>query len=350
MNFKLSFFLTVLIFLASCSGGESQLLVGSDYTGTTGVNFQFSTERPPDRVFMNRPFLVGFDLANQGGFDLKQGDYGVITVNYNQLYFDEEEDMTDGDGLLDNLFGGSSREGLADTFRIPGVSPALPSGGIDYMSLGTLRPKLPSGRTEVQTTLRASVCYPYVTRFSDLTCIDQDFFNDGSGGVCTSSTTRYRSQGAPVAITRIEPLMTPIGTVESQSETTVATFDEDGVFSGVEREVVDTEHYIIQPGFEIFIEQVGEGTIFYTGNTPNDACSQTDDRQINVVRIFANLNVEGLECEPEYIKLERGKGSTRCFLPEDNIRATSEKYMDLLNIDLDYYHYIEREKRIKIES
>lgn len=346
-------FFYVLVFMTlllnSCSTGESSLLVGSDYSGTKGVEFSFSAEQPPNELIPNRAFLVGFNIANHGAFDLRDGDKALLSLSYNNLYFDSPEDMSGSENLIDVFFSNSQSEGLVTSFTIPGVSPLNPDGGRDYILLGSLTPSLPSQRSVVDTELRASVCYPYVTKFSDTVCIDQSMFNsDSSREVCMSSVRNYRSQGAPVAVTKIDPIMTPIDIVSDEVETSVATYDEDGVFSGVEREVVDTSYFRIQPGFEVHIEKVGDGTIFYANKLPENACSENDDRQINVVRIFANLNIDGLECDQEYIRLTNGKGSTRCFLPESLTPASNSNYIENLNIDLDYYHVIDETKSVRI--
>ncbi len=315
----------------------------SQYVGTRGVDFDFSTNMPPDQVYVNDVVYFGFDVFNRGAHGLVGGKQGVLTLDYNPLYFEIEGTQPDIFSLTDQ----SNR--LYTTFNVDGRRTSYTQGEKTVVNLGLLRAQLPGTRESVNTALNANICYPYRTFLSDVVCIDTNVFEDVTDPLCRSTPKTYTGgQGAPISVSRVNPLMMPIRVIEDETETTVSIVDEHGQFWGVESEVVSTRHVVLKPVFEIHIRNVGGGTPFYSDDrTILDACLRSDEtRQLNKVYVEADLQGLELDCTPRIVDLK--DGITRCEVRDDDLSATSSSYNAVLNVELEYYYVDSQSKSVSI--
>ncbi len=330
--------ITLLIFLVSCTPSHQT----DQYTGSRGVEFDFSSNMPPNNVLVGDRVYFGFDIVNRGAHSLEGGKQGVIMLDFNPIYFD-----SDSDQITVPFHDETNRR--YESFNVRGKDPGYTAGERTMVNLGFARANIPGTRESVSTELNANICYPYRTFLSDVVCIDTNVFDQVSDPLCRSRVKGYSSQGAPVAITRVSPTMMPIEIIDEETETTVSVVDEDGQFWGLERETVSTQHVILKPAFEIQIRNVGGGTPFYSEDrTIEQTCLRSDDsRRVNQVRIFADMDGLELECTPQFVDLN--DGVTRCELPDDDLFATPSSYQAVLNLELEYYYLDSESKRINIQ-
>lgn len=344
MRYKLISLVFVFFFIASCTPDTETT---NQYTGTQGVIFDFSQNTPPDRVYTGQEMYVAFDLHNRGAFSLDESYPGLITLSYDEFYFSSSEGI--------NIGGEEVKQGY---FIIDGKQTGLPSGGREFSQLGSLTTSdMPGERESATTNLRASICYPYTTFYSDQFCIDTNVFEESEDDVCRSGGRRSYGggQGGPVSVHSVNPTMIPAG-IEPGGETVIRTvIDEAGEFIGYEEGEVETEMFIVQPSFDIEVRNRGGGQAFYYGSdsrraedvSTEEAC-MGDDRDLNRVRIDAYLDNDRLECENDYLRLENGRAETRCYLPRNDLYASATSYLSNLNIDLVYFYSETRSKEVEI--
>lgn len=342
---KIIILLAALLFLVSCQGQGG---FSDQFSGTNGVIFEFSTNSPPRTIFEGSPVFVSLDLWNQGAYDITEDS--VIQLSYDPLHFQKDD--------------GSSSGIIFQEFQIRGRGNVFPNGERRFVGITNLNSNSIEGQfSDRRTTMTATLCYPYKTYFSDTFCIDADFFAQEQNPVCRSGRpSTYSGQGAPVAVTRVESQMIPIGTIKQEDIANNPLLGpdgelidlglvnepvraEDGTIIDVQEVPSDIELIQIQPSFEITIKNVGRGDVFYSDSqTVTNACRSAAQRQFNRLKISAFLASQELECitntaDENIIRLEeRGEVTISCRLPFEDIIPMIFSYEDVLNIELEYFY------------
>jgi hypothetical protein len=150
-----------------------------------------------DSVGINLPFLndFGFGFANNNGeidFDV---DFNFENFDFNLMYH--------GSGLLLSMAPMMFDHYLGNEYVLEADDYNYPGGGQEFLQYRANIDSWPPGLDEYPTTLLLTNCYGYVTYAAPLVCIDPMPMTD-QRKVCTPGTISMSSQGAPVAITRIE--------------------------------------------------------------------------------------------------------------------------------------------------
>lgn len=340
---KIIILLGFVIFLASCNPSTTD--PSFIYRGTEGISIGFGTNTPPETIYEDTRILVGFDVFNRGAYSVIDEEYAVITLRYDNLYFSSDRDpVFEGDRVR------------RTSFNLLGKQPGYPDGDRDFIDLGYLNVnEIQGNRDSVTTRLTANVCYPYKTMLTEIICVDTDVFEGVSDPVCRNRGAHtYSSQGAPIAISKIEPRMVPRGSVRGEQDTFTSVVDpETGQFLGIEEVSSETELFIIQPTFEIEVRNAGRGTVFYESSdaSPGDACIGFEsERELNQVKVKATLGSQELDCNPEIINLRNDRGVTRCSIPEEELSATIGSYTQVINVEAEYYYSDHISKTIEIRS
>ena len=151
---------------------------------------------------------------------------------------------------------------------------------------------------------KATACYKYKTEASATVCIDPDPLSvNPEDKVCRVQNVGMGSQGAPVAVTLVEPHI-----ARNRAQ------------------------------FKIYIANVGKGTVIESvnGRVPIDRCHTLLKRdQVDKVEVRAFLSQNQLlDCKPEIVRLVNGKGFVYCTL--GNLEPTGEAYQTNLNVELFY--------------
>lgn len=184
------FFLLIAIFVAGCQqfGSKGTLPDYSQaYTGTEGLSMKFMENAPPATIPSQSYVPIGLYLENRGAVGIADG---VIVLRYPEdlLTLEKNSIRINIEGKETYLAGGKQASILDGMTKNP-------------EKIGTTKPK---GR------IAATSCYDYATKLSTGICINPDSYGikkiAGKKPACESKALAFSGQGAPVAITKVEPL------------------------------------------------------------------------------------------------------------------------------------------------
>lgn len=342
--FKKSIFTTFLIFtilIAGCNApGGSLNLFGSSsskkipdinvFVGTQGLTAEFVKTAPPPKVFESSSFPILLKIRNSGAYSINKniqgpGDLGgVISIGRERDYIPSttiEKNERVSSGATDN----------EAFFYIDGKTKINPKGDEMVVSANAQTGKLDPQSENKQSTITATLCYPYKTTLSTTICIDPDVAGIRPGKkVCDVKIVSFSGgQGAPVAVTRIEPQMIP-----------------------------EVDKDIIKPQFLIFVENVGRGDtvniIGYHNTCRNSDFISKDTWNVAFLRAYSSgkegknqliccPNKEG-QCPEQitgsdqitgFIRFRDKKDYVRCTF-KDGISRNSDAFTSPLRIEIDY--------------
>jgi len=289
----------VLLFLSACTGimgrGKTRATPYTFHTGTQGMVLEFLPGSPPDRLYEGDPLSLVVKYANKGASTVEGGmlyvsgyDRAYVPLNPDQVPFNAEgKSVYNPEGLVSY-----TAEFMAGAVGAPPYVDVFPQ------------------------TFKVTACYKYRTEAGVDVCIDPDPLRiQPEDKVCVIHDTSLSSQGAPVAVTRVE---------------------EDAAKGRVQ--------------FQIAIRNVGAGTVIASSNgaVPLDRC-QADLRQdeIDKVELTAELSGRSLECNPKQVRLINGQGIAICSLFLADYQ-TQEAYQTTLNVYLDYGYRNSIAKRVDV--
>jgi len=332
--------MVVVLFIVGCSGGrgkEDPITSINIYTGVDGITMEFLDNMPPDKLLENEPFSIGLMVKNQGAFDInipKEGETvankeanGIIAVTIEEDYMTKINYLTDETSSQTIELGGKSR------FNIKGEQ---------IVKRFDISTKLIDPRSEIHTSdIFVTACYKYQTKAVADVCIDTDIYNTKPGEkACEMKTESMVSQGAPVAVTKVE--------------------------AGVITKTIGGRDYIF-PQYLIYIKNKGKGQVI-TSDSVKKACDATgiDKSNYNRLDIEALLNLgevgnRALRCEKKPLRLINEEDFVRCSSYDnkksdhDNIvngfdKSTVNNFLTPLKITLDYGYTFTISKQIKIHK
>lgn len=287
-----------LLFLVSCSGlsrSRGQVTPYTFHTGTQGMVLEFLPGSPPDRLYEGDPLSIVVKYANKGVYTVEGGM--LYVSGYDRSYIPLVPDQ--------------------QPFNAEGKSVYNPEGlvsSIAEFSAGAVA--APPYVDVFPQTFKVTACYKYRTEASADVCIDPDPLRiQPEDKVCIIHDASISSQGAPVAVTRVE---------------------EDAAKGRVQ--------------FKVGISNVGGGMVIASsaGSVPLDRC-QADLRQdeIDKVEISAELSGRPLDCTPRQVRLINGQGIAFCSLFLSDYQS-QEAYQTTLNIYLDYGYRNSIAKRVDV--
>ena len=294
--------ITLVFFLSGCvSNPFIKPTTQDDFRiGRDGILINFLDNAPPSETYEEYPFSIGLMLKNAGAYDTKGG---IIS-------FTVEDDYIE---LLNNK---------DIRFNLKGKSIALPTGDQKTEVIRAKAKKI-SGQSEMHTSkILASICYPYQTKKNIDVCIDTDIYNiKNMKKVCNVKDITLTTQGAPVAITKIESEM-----LSSEDEK------------------------IVKPSFKIYIKNVGGGIVFAKEKV-NDACSSAPLKyeELNAVEIKVMMSGEELQCREKILKLKENKDNVICTF-ESGVSTEKAIYTTPLTIELNYGYSTSISKDILIKK
>jgi len=297
-------FLTLL--LAACQAGPRFV---NYRTGTDGVTIAFSHGTPPAKVYEESAVPFFLTLWNQGATDVPLAAI-TLSVTSDPFYAQVRQAPT---LKRENL---SSETSFPYSSSLLGKQPGYEAGEQRELT-GILSIRKIKGLRESPTSeLYASICYPYLTAFSDTVCVDTNAYNQNrQRQVCQAQTLTYQDQGAPVAVTMVENRPTPLrgGSLD-----------------------------VIQPTFIIHIRNKGGGAVLMPvpaeNATRDEACAGAVARELrDKVGVNATLSGRQLRCDPDPVLLQGGEGYTTCVLDEGK-GSVGGNYLGVLSVRLDYLY------------
>jgi len=281
----------VLVFmLSSCIGGQTQRR--SLYKGTTGLVVEFS-DSTPDTTYEDSSFPLVMRITNDGTHTITKENPAIISVITDKLYFSLESENYEKEVYL---------EGRSELF---------PDGEILIPELPFVKSNILYGAIQnPKSDIYFSMCYPYETTFSENICMDFDIHEmDQREKVCKSKELVFTGgQGAPIAITKITPVMK--------------------VYNNLE----------LRPIFMIEIQNRAKGLPWYN-NEKKCSVSETPDKSSwNKIKISGTLSSLDLNCGSEPVRLIDNKGIFKCEV--DGVFPKGTNYLSSINFKLEY-NYIE---------
>ncbi len=277
-------------------------------TGTDGLVMNFVQGTPPTSVYESGQggyegiFEFSATLANKGASDIKQG---YLMLAYEEDYV---ELAPNGGWTVDDLF---STQEKTTSFVLNGKSIQNPAGE-QKMFTNKLKTKMLDELSEKHDSLLQIIsCYDYSTVQSAAVCIDTNPYETGGVKPCTVKDLTFTSQGAPVAITKIESAMLPSG------------------------------GNTVKPEFKIYIKNKGSGEVINKekiGLACSPKITPEDKKDLwNIVDITLSLGGEEngqFECTPIPMKLKSDEDYVRCVYTSSIMSAVA--YQTTLVINLTY--------------
>lgn len=286
--------IVLLLVLVACGPKQAEPAQPVDFrTGSQGLAMSFVSNLPPARLFDREPFNAMIQVENKGTSLLGGPGDRIYLSGF---------DNTIITGI--NTYGESIPE-------LEGRGPFLPQGGIDSVNFkGTIQSLTGKRIDKYVPTILATACYNYETVASAQVCIEPNPYAATSvQRVCTPSTVSSGSQGAPIAVTRVEVEPSP----------------------GKTR-------------FRIQIQNVGGGDVFRNGGQFIDKCSPYNQGLgfdevdfLQVVEVSVSDQSIRQSCKPldntQHIRLTNGQATLFC---EFSGMQGQSAYLTPLNIILQY--------------
>ncbi|MEM4755629.1 MAG: hypothetical protein QW594_00690 [Candidatus Woesearchaeota archaeon] len=288
-----------MVLLAGCQSQQQQS--GSPYLGgTTGLQFAFSPDAPPNEIYDSGgfPFDIDVIIKNIGEYTVPK-EKAVIRIKgiYPQDYGKTAQDLVKSP--VDDLTG-AKKDITGRT--LPGIESHVTFENLNYQGQisGTL----------INVLISAEACYEYKTLTTVSLCIREDM-RTNTAGVCTVTApkTTYNS-GAPIHI---------------------ENFNEVAVSSN-------------KISFTFDIVHKNNGKYF----DPNSDCEENFQNQdkvfVSIETGFADTQCSGLtggDGKSGIVRVPAGKGSVRCTMTVDETQkgdyekpitiTTTYKYKDKID-------------------
>lgn len=338
MQTKKKYLILVLIILliSGCKGGGKKYPVTSVdiYKGTDGITAKFFNV--PDEVFegseeRESSFRVNVELENKGAYpEKKEGFVGYLALGIEEDYMEVKTD-----GWIEKKPITKILDNKKANFQLKGKTIENPLGDKGIVSVDVNAKKIRENQSERHDTdVLMTVCYKYQTKAVPTVCIDttQYAFKEKEKS-CVVKDIILNSQGAPIAVTKIETEMLP----EKAKE--------------------------VKPMFLIYIENKGNGEVVnikkekqgLIGDTDyvlRKACSAEplEHDEFNSVYVKARLGEDELECSPNngLIRLKNKEGIVRCIL-EKGISQDKGTYTTPLQIIIDYGYTFTISKQVTVK-
>jgi len=334
--------LGIMIIISGCNNssgigggkGSGGSISGSKdfYKGTSALSINFVKDMPPAEVYdKNSDFVIGLELKNEGAENVSEG---VMTVSVERDYIELKGILQQRNSLVsyENIEGKPN----ALKFNLGGKSILLPSGEKGIIYFNAAARELAEESQALTSKISVNSCYKYKTVASPSVCVDADYTNTNPfQKSCVVSDVSIDSQGAPVAVTKIESEMVP-----STDDTS-----------------------IIKPRFIITVKNLGNGEVIredkVEGACSSERLGQGEWNNIKVKAYISTMTDEKnkLDCNiiggDKYdngtLILKQKEDSIRCSY-EEGFKQIKGTFSSPLYIILDYGYTDTISKDVKIRK
>ncbi|MAG07865.1 hypothetical protein CMO89_00150 [Candidatus Woesearchaeota archaeon] len=286
--------LTLLTFAVGCARIEEGAVVDW-HSGFKGVEMNFMEGAPPRVVYDNDSHDVmleawnkGTSLIDHGTIYLSGYDSGILTALRNSTSFN----FTDADADRKSEYN--------------------PEGGYTTVNVGKTNVTYNFTTGALNTKIKATAVYPYTTEFSTDVCVDRNPYTPGDKVCEMAGKATPGGQGAPVAVTNIEP--------QAMKD---------------------------KVRFKITFRNAGNGEVIdkaKTGTNPS-ALNPNDYDYVNISESKLG-GTSGGSCQPTNVKLVNGQGFTFCTFDVSNADA----YITRLDLKLKYGYISTTEIGLEVRS
>lgn len=312
------YLLPLLLLLAACEPDEPpNYFIGSD-----GLVMEFIGSSPPDTVYEQDEFNVLLKVSNKGTFSLNSSHEGYLFEEHDSSYLTLVS--LNYESQYDQIRSSSDFQELSTLgiIHLEGKSPAYQTGQAEFFDYHYTTQKIIGQRENPSTSLRYRLCYPYQTIYTDEICVDKDIYDiDEAREVCNSQILSLSDQGAPIAVTKVEP--------------TMITRNHDLPNGDIEYRVI--------PSFRITVQNKGGGTpVFRNGTSNYLSCVYmgTAADKFNKIKINGTIGGRPLICTPEVLRLRDNQASTYCKVEEKDYITSphTSNFYTTLQLTLDYLY------------
>lgn len=295
-NMKIIMIMMLTLLISGCnSQGRDNLPDANYHSGTEGLHLEFLPNAPPSKIYNKDPLDVMLEVTNRGATDVVQGKIYLTGFDKNYLQLTS----TDSSGGSISIEGKSIYNPDGRLNKIIGFTDGLV--------------EVPEGADKIAHSIKATACYLYQTQGQGSVCIDPDP-RKITEKVCTVSTVSMGgSQGAPIAITSIEPQIT-------RDRAT----------------------------FKINFQNVGGGTVFDNHIGVNNCHTSLEYTDIDVVDVIVKLSDKTLTCEPNNgmgVRLLNGNGYLYCYYAGN---LGEDAYSTQISVEINYGYRTSISKNIEV--
>ncbi|MBI2651243.1 hypothetical protein HYX01_02135 [Candidatus Woesearchaeota archaeon] len=287
------FFVMLLLFAVNIISGciKEESFSDKELKGTEGITIDFIKDYPQEKYTIEKdvPVDIILEIRNKGA------------------YPETEEQKIDGkvyiSGFDKSIIDIEKEKDLADVL-LPSAFVAYPEGSLDNIQFDgkILSEKLRAEKYEAN--IMATLCYSYATKAAASVCVDTAPLEKNK--VCSAESKTLTSQGAPVAVTRID-----------------------------EEVSSDKIH------FKISISNAGNGDVI--NREVLEKCNPYGDKRLErddfdkVELVKVTLGQQELKCNAENnkIRLFNGQGFAICTLDKEDFKNIPT-FTSPLNIELKY--------------
>ena len=323
-------YISLLVIILGCTPSPSSTKTKEVdvFVGTDGLLVEFAKTAPPPKVFEDSNFPILLRIRNKGAYSIKDSSKAALSLGVEKDYIKDLK--VEEQGRVS-----STRFNNLAYFSVDGKTAINQQGDEVIASLSAKTNKLDPQSELKESTITAALCYPYKTMLSTTVCIDTDVAGINPGKkVCSAKEFVFNNgQGAPIAVTKIEPQMIPVENMRNAQPD-------------------DSE---IKPQFLIFVENKGKGNpvniVGYDG-----ACYKSDYNKdswnVATIKVYKAGKEEDPEsqliCTPSLkdsqgviyettglIRFRDNKDFVRCTFNK-GIPKSSEAFLSPLKVVIDY--------------
>ncbi|MBT4823745.1 hypothetical protein HOL83_01260 [Candidatus Woesearchaeota archaeon] len=281
-NFIFIFLIILMMFLVSCSQSADPTLDVAH--GTQGIELTLHDVKNTASFIKGEKLNFMLEVKNLGTNDVPGGFIVVWGYDPNAIFFKDSS--------------GSST--ILDLPLLEGVKPYMPEGDSQFIEIQEEKTlNVPYG-SSYNTNLLFSTCYDYQTTAVVPVCVitDMDEYISGSS-TCELISQTLSSQGAPVAVTYVEPRM-------SEEE--------------------------IQ--FLIEVKNVGDGDVILEGAATDKSICPVGIDMTNSNELEVSAHISGLGygvCKNDgNIKLSNGKGVALCSFKKGTKKSSYTTELEII--------------------
>jgi len=271
-----------------------------DYrSGTQGLEVIFAKDAPPSKVYSGSFLNMVLEVKNKGAFNIENTNAKVYLTGYDPTAI---------------KFEGFDNKNKYKKIMVPetiGKNAYMPEGGYNIIQVKeSNKVSVPFGEN-YKPKIMATTCYKYYTLAAPTVCVVSNPESILKDKVCQPNTVTMSSQGAPVAVTKVE------------------------------EEVMQQ-----MLNFIITVENVGNGKVI-DQNKLNNCPFNLEHQDLNIVDIGVEMSGGGdVVCTPadNRVRLVNGKGVIFCKIPIE--MQTSYTTPLLLTLNYGYSSSVTREVEI----
>jgi hypothetical protein len=280
--------------------------------GTEGLVLEFSKANP-ESVYEQEEFGTSLFIRNIGSYSVTEQNPGTLRIIYDNYRLTSQTQDA-------NIYG----------IALEGKSINYPKGSEVPVDFYFESKRLTNLRENSKTEISYNLCYPYVTEYSTMTCIDTKTASKTDAAVaCTAETYNgMAGQGAPIVITKIEP------------------------------EIMLQKDYV-RPQYKVYVENLGKGYVMNRQNCDMSNIQSLFGTGYNEfsgrVTVYAELSGKKLDCGPDktgIMRLSDSESFITCSLPKDadnTYSRTKRNYITPLTIRIEYTYVILDKQELEIK-